>query len=88
LVIEAQRHRPPQFGLVKGRGTRVDDHRTVDVCCRLDRRAVLQHRLATADLLQGQLAAFVVQLLEAIQIIRIRSADRTLHGIEYTEPEG
>ena len=25
--------------------------------------------------------------LLSIQIIRIRSADRTLHGIEYTEPE-
>ena len=34
---------------------------------RLDLRGdtVLQHRLAPADLLQGQFAAFVVQLLEA-----------------------
>src|SRR5262249_20475334 len=37
-------------------------HRLFD----LDRRAVLQDRFAAADLLQCQLAAFVVQLLEAV----------------------
>src|SRR5262249_24007645 len=40
-------------------------HRLFD----LDRRAVLQHRLAPADLLQCQFAAFVVQLLEAIEAV-------------------
>src|SRR5262249_27319515 len=40
-------------------------HRLFD----LDRRAVLQHRLAPADLLQCQFAAFVVQLLEAIKAV-------------------
>src|SRR6202022_788162 len=34
LAIKAQRHRPSQFGLIKGPCTRVDDHRAVDVCCR------------------------------------------------------
>ena len=38
---------------------------------RLDLRGdpVLQHRLAPADLLQRQLAAFVVQLLEAVEAV-------------------
>ena len=35
----------------------------------LDRRAVLQDRLAPADLLQRQLAAFIVQLLEAVKAV-------------------
>jgi hypothetical protein len=35
----------------------------------LQRRAVLQDWLAPADLLQGQLAAFVVQLLEAVKTV-------------------
>jgi hypothetical protein len=35
----------------------------------LDRGAVLQDRLAPADLLQRQLAAFVVELLEAIEAV-------------------
>ena len=35
----------------------------------LDRRAVLQDRLAAADLLQRQLAAFVVQLLEPVEAV-------------------
>src|SRR5262249_60983390 len=33
------------------------------------RHAVLQHRLLAADLLQGQLAAFVVKLLETIEAV-------------------
>jgi hypothetical protein len=39
--------------------------------CLLDFRggAVLQHRLAAADLLQRQLAAFVVELLEAVEAV-------------------
>jgi hypothetical protein len=41
------------------------DHRPFD----LRRRAVFQHWLAPADLLQGQLAAFVVQLLEAVKAV-------------------
>src|SRR6516225_11590362 len=40
-------------------------HRLFD----LDRRAVLQDRFAAADLLQCQLAAFVVQLLEAVEAV-------------------
>ena len=35
----------------------------------LDRRAVLQDRLTAADLLQGKLAAFVAQLLEAVEAV-------------------
>ena len=35
----------------------------------LDRRAVLQDRLPAADLLQRQLAAFVVQLLEPVEAV-------------------
>src|SRR4029077_18149543 len=35
----------------------------------LDRRAVLQDRLAAADLLQRQLAAFIVQLLEPVEAV-------------------
>jgi hypothetical protein len=35
----------------------------------LRRHAVLQDRLAAADLLQRQLAAFVVQLLEAVEAV-------------------
>jgi hypothetical protein len=35
----------------------------------LDRRAVLQDRFAAADFLQRQLAAFVVQLLEAVEAV-------------------
>src|SRR5215469_10087090 len=41
------------------------DHRLFD----LRRRAVLQHWLAPADLLQRQLAAFLVKLLEAVKAI-------------------
>ena len=39
--------------------------------CLLDFRgsAVLQHRLAAADLLQRQLAAFVVELLKAVEAV-------------------
>src|SRR5262249_22050901 len=40
-------------------------HRLFD----LDRRAVLQDRFAAADLLQCPLAAFVVQLLEAVEAV-------------------
>jgi hypothetical protein len=35
----------------------------------LRRRAVLQHRFAPADLLQRQLAAFIVELLEAVEAV-------------------
>ena len=41
------------------------DHRLFD----LRGGAVLQHWLAPADLLQGQLAAFVVELLEAVKAV-------------------
>src|SRR5439155_4440404 len=44
---------------------RQSDHRLFD----LNRRAVLQHRLTAADLLQCQLAAFIVELLEAIEAV-------------------
>src|SRR6516225_12323565 len=40
-------------------------HRLLD----LDRRAVLQDRLLAADLLQRQLATFVVQLLEPVKAV-------------------
>jgi len=41
------------------------DHRLLD----LRRHAVLQDRLLATDLLQGQLATFVIQLLEAIKAV-------------------
>src|SRR5215831_7610646 len=44
--------------------------RQIDRCLFDFRRgAVLQYRLAPADLLQRQLAAFVIQLLEAIEAV-------------------
>src|SRR6266496_1789324 len=46
------------------------DRRLFDV----DRGAVLQDRLSPADLLQRQLAAFVVQLLEPIEAVEIGRA--------------
>src|SRR6202022_3724415 len=56
---------------------RQSDRRLFD----LDRRAVLQHRLAAADLLQRQLASFFVQLLEAKE--SVAAVAHHLAGLAY-----
>jgi hypothetical protein len=55
-------------GLLDGDG----GHRLLD----LRRRAVLQHRLAAADLGQRRLPALVVELLEAVEAVVVELLER------------
>src|SRR4051794_31380951 len=72
-----QRLRYPHPHLAPGR--LFDRHRHD---CRLDFRcgAVLRDRLPAADLLQGQLAPFVVQLLEAVEVVAALSSTLAICG--------